>query len=83
VDDIVARGVGELRKSAFGEDVEDTKTMTWSREQVYYIIKQLSKTNEVCAIVLSGIWLRPFVVALLRRSCRLSVQRKRSGSQGP
>lgn len=57
VDDIVARGVGELRKSAFGEDVEDTETMTWSKEQVYYIIKQLSKTNEVCAIVLYGIWL--------------------------
>jgi hypothetical protein len=57
VDDIVARGVGELRKSAFGEDVEDTKTMTWSKEQVYYIIKQLSKANEVCAIVPYGIWL--------------------------
>lgn len=47
VEDIIARGVGELRKSAFGEDVEDTKSMAWSKEQVYYIIKQLAKSNEV------------------------------------
>ena len=47
VQDIVARGVGELRKVAFAEDAEDAKNMPWSREQAWGIIKQLAKTEEV------------------------------------
>lgn len=47
VDDIVARGVSELRKSAFGDDAEDAKNLPWSREQAWILMKQLAKKPEV------------------------------------
>lgn len=47
VEDIVTRGVGELRKNAFGEESEDIKSMVWSREQVFFILKGLAKSDEV------------------------------------
>jgi len=47
VEDIIVRGVGELRKSAFGE-VEDAQSMAWSKEQVFFILKALAKSDEVC-----------------------------------
>jgi hypothetical protein len=47
VEDIINRGVGELRKNAFGDDVEDAKTLPWSREQAWIVLKQLSKQQEV------------------------------------
>ena len=47
VDDIVARGVSELRKSAFGDDAEDAKNLAWSREQAWVLMKQLAKKREV------------------------------------
>ena len=47
VDDIVIRGVSELRKNAFGDDVEDAKSLAWTREQAWILMKQLSKQPEV------------------------------------
>lgn len=47
VDDIVTRGVSELRKSAFGDDAEDAKNLAWSREQAWILMKLLSKKSEV------------------------------------
>jgi hypothetical protein len=47
VEDIISRGVSELRKNAFGDDNEDSKTLPWSREQAWLVLKQLSKQEEV------------------------------------
>lgn len=53
VEDIVTRGVSELRKNAFGEESEDIKSMVWSREQVFFILKGLAKSDEVCRMLCS------------------------------
>ena len=50
VDDIVTRGVSELRKNAFGDDIEDAKSLPWTREQAWILLKQLSKQPEVCIV---------------------------------
>lgn len=50
VEDIINRGVGELRKNAFGDDAEDAKSLPWSREQAWLVLKQLSKLNEVSLV---------------------------------
>ncbi|KAI0670636.1 RNA12 protein-domain-containing protein [Trametes maxima] len=47
VEDIVIRGVSELRKNAFGDDVEDAKNLPWSREQAWILMKQLSKQPQI------------------------------------
>lgn len=47
VDDIINRGVAELRKSAFGDDAEDAKGLPWTREQAWRVLKVLAKTPEV------------------------------------
>ena len=47
VDDIILRGVSELRKNAFGDDAEDAKSLQWTREQAWILMKQLSKQTEV------------------------------------
>jgi len=47
VEDIIDRGVAELRKKAFGEDAEDVKNLPWSREQAWVILKRLSREPEV------------------------------------
>jgi hypothetical protein len=47
VEDIISRGVAELRKNAFGEDSEDSKSLPWSRYQAWKVLKMLSKTPEV------------------------------------
>ncbi|KAI0818814.1 exonuclease [Irpex lacteus] len=47
VDDIIARGVSELRKRAFGDDAEDAKNLAWTREQAWILMKQLAKKPEV------------------------------------
>lgn len=52
VDDIVLRGVSELRKNAFGDDIEDAKNLAWTREQAWILMKQLSKQSEVRALTL-------------------------------
>ena len=47
VEDIITRGVGELRKNAFGDDAEDAKDLPWSRAQAWGLMKQLAKEGEV------------------------------------
>ncbi|KDQ60596.1 hypothetical protein JAAARDRAFT_67035 [Jaapia argillacea MUCL 33604] len=47
VEDIISSGVGELRKNAFGDDVEDAKNLLWSREQAWLILKRLSEKEEI------------------------------------
>ncbi|EIW85363.1 hypothetical protein CONPUDRAFT_135128 [Coniophora puteana RWD-64-598 SS2] len=47
VEDIIARAVGELRKNAFGDDIEYAKSLPWSREQAWTVLKQLVKKNEI------------------------------------
>jgi len=42
VEDIIARGVVELRKNAFGDDVDDVKSLAWTQEQAWKVIKVLS-----------------------------------------
>jgi len=47
VEDIVARGVGELRKNAFGDDAEDAKELPWTRAQAWILMKRLAKEAEI------------------------------------
>lgn len=47
MEDIIRRGVSELRKNAFGDDMEDAKTLPWTREQAWAVLKALSGANEV------------------------------------
>jgi hypothetical protein len=47
VEDIINRGVAELRKNAFGDDTEDAKGLPWTREQAWRVLKALAKTPEV------------------------------------
>lgn len=47
VEERISRGVGELRKSAFGDDSDDAKNLPWSREQVWTVLKQLAARDEV------------------------------------
>ncbi|KAJ7134886.1 RNA12 protein-domain-containing protein [Mycena epipterygia] len=47
VEDIITRGVSELRKNAFGDDVDDAKSLPWAREQAWSLFKLLSKQAEV------------------------------------
>ncbi|KAJ7756804.1 RNA12 protein-domain-containing protein [Mycena maculata] len=46
VEDIIARGVSELRKNAFGDDADDAKNLPWAREQAWSLFKLLSKQAE-------------------------------------
>lgn len=47
VEDIIASGVGELRKKTFGEDIDDAKSLPWSREQAWTVLKQLARKAEL------------------------------------
>nr|GAT47512.1 predicted protein [Mycena chlorophos] len=47
VEDIIARGLSELQKKAFADDVEDAKHLPWTREQAWSVFKVLSKRDEV------------------------------------
>ena len=47
VEDIIARGVVELRKNAFGDDVDDVKGLAWTQEQAWKVIKMLSQSQDV------------------------------------
>jgi RNA12 protein len=61
VEDIIQRGMSELRKNAFGDDIEDSKSLPWTREQAWAIIQQLSKKVEVCLFLLA-MFLRSIVL---------------------
>ncbi|KAF9070419.1 RNA12 protein-domain-containing protein [Rhodocollybia butyracea] len=47
VEDIISRGVGELRKNAFGDDADDAKSLPWTRDQAWMLLNLLSKNSEV------------------------------------
>ena len=47
VEDIIARSVVELRKNAFGDDIDDAKGLAWTPEQAWKVIKMLSQLQEV------------------------------------
>ncbi|KAF5358522.1 hypothetical protein D9756_001759 [Leucocoprinus leucothites] len=47
VEEIVTRAVGELRKSAFGDDTDDIKDKSWTSEQAWKMVKVLSTKAEV------------------------------------
>ncbi|KAH9925242.1 RNA12 protein-domain-containing protein [Fomitopsis serialis] len=47
IEDIVTRGVSEIRKNAYGEDLEDAKNLPWSREQAWAMMKKLSQKPEI------------------------------------
>ncbi|KAI1790774.1 exonuclease [Ganoderma leucocontextum] len=47
VDDVITRGVSELRKNAFGDDVEDAKSLAWTREQAWFLMKELARQPEI------------------------------------
>ncbi|KAI0048209.1 exonuclease [Auriscalpium vulgare] len=47
VEDIINRGMSELRKNAFGDDVDDAKALPWTREQAWAVLKALAHSNEV------------------------------------
>ncbi|KAG6820790.1 hypothetical protein H0H93_011555 [Arthromyces matolae] len=50
VETIIARGVADLRKNAFGDDVEDAKSLSWSREQAWTVLNLLSEHDEEIAL---------------------------------
>ncbi|THV08025.1 hypothetical protein K435DRAFT_825312 [Dendrothele bispora CBS 962.96] len=47
VEDIINRGVRELRKSTFGDDAEDAKGLPWGREQAWAVMKSLAKEAQI------------------------------------
>ena len=47
VEEIINQGVSELRKNAFGDDVDDAKSLLWTREQAWKVIRLLSQQAEV------------------------------------
>lgn len=47
VQTIVTQGVGELRKAAFGDDVDDAKDLPWKPEQAWIVLRQLAKHDEL------------------------------------
>ena len=49
MESIIGSSVVELSKNAFGDDAEDAKSLPWGREQVWTVMKQLAKKDEVCS----------------------------------
>ena len=47
VEDIIRQGVSELRKRAFGEDVDDARSLPWSREQAWAVLRALARRDTV------------------------------------
>ncbi|SJL04426.1 uncharacterized protein ARMOST_07792 [Armillaria ostoyae] len=47
VEDIINRGVGEIQKSAFGDDEDDAKRLPWTREQAWMVVKRLANQPEI------------------------------------
>jgi hypothetical protein len=47
VEDIIDRGVGEIRKTIFGEGSEEGKALPWSQGQAWTVIKQLADKVKV------------------------------------
>jgi len=47
VEDIIRQGISELRKRAFGEDVDDARSLPWSREQAWAVLRALARRDTV------------------------------------
>ncbi|OCF71499.1 exonuclease [Kwoniella mangroviensis CBS 8886] len=47
VDDIILRNTIELRKTAFGDDSEDAKSLPWNRSQAWKVVKELASKGEI------------------------------------
>lgn len=47
VKDIIARTVVEIRKNTFGDDMEDAKSLPWSRGQAWIVVEQLAAKGEI------------------------------------
>jgi hypothetical protein len=47
VKDIIARTVVEIRKNTFGDDMEDAKSLPWTRGQAWIVVEQLAKNDEL------------------------------------
>lgn len=93
VNDIITRSSTEIVKNCFGDDADEAKSLAWSREQVWYLIKTLSKDKELSyPELLSGS--SPFkdnekairaleqaeVVTILHKEGRFEIESTRSGS---
>jgi hypothetical protein len=47
IEDIISRGVAEIRKTAFGDDSEESKALPWTQIQAWTVIKQLATKEQV------------------------------------
>ncbi|KAI9509964.1 RNA12 protein-domain-containing protein [Russula earlei] len=47
VEDIIRQDISELRKRAFGEDADDTRSLLWSREQAWAVFRALASRDTV------------------------------------
>lgn len=47
VKDIIHRNVIEIRKSAFGDDSEDAKSLPWTRPQAWKLVSLLARDEEI------------------------------------
>ncbi|CAE6435290.1 hypothetical protein ACGC1H_002868 [Rhizoctonia solani] len=47
VGEIIHRGIGEMRKNAFGDDLEDAKSLPWTREQAWSVLRALAAKDEI------------------------------------
>ena len=80
VEDIIGRNVVELRKAAFGDDMEDSKALPWTRNQAWKIVSELAKKREVSSHAkLLRCMTDPFTDILCQPAARLPVQGSRSG----
>lgn len=52
VNDLISRAENELRKTAFREDSEDIKTVSWAKEHAWTLVKSLAEASEVACLVL-------------------------------
>ena len=79
VEDIIGRNVVELRKAAFGDDMEDSKALPWTRNQAWKIVSELAKKREVSlrAEILQCMT-DPFTDILCQLAAGLPVQGSRS-----
>jgi hypothetical protein len=47
VEDIIRQGVSELRKRAFGEDMDDVRNLLWTREQAWAVLRALASRDTI------------------------------------
>ena len=47
VEDIIRQSVSELRKRAFGDDADDARSLSWTREQAWEILRALASRDTV------------------------------------